>query len=135
MTAIGKTLEAYYKKIELNRSPVEEEQKQTGKLKLKLKMEEGKVVKVDDSLLLPDEKTKQKSVEKRDKPAEKKNVENGVEEKEKRQKVVNGTGIKKIVLTKESAKEEIESSDSDAAKKTVENGVEEKEKRQRVVNG
>ena len=28
-TAIGKTLEAYYKKIELNRSPVEEEQKQT----------------------------------------------------------------------------------------------------------
>ena len=54
-TAIGKTLEAYYKKIELNRSPVEEEQKQTGKLKLKLKMEEGKVVKVDDSGLLPDE--------------------------------------------------------------------------------
>merc|ERR1711879_166362 len=89
-TAIGKTLEAYYKKIELNRSPVEEEQKQTGKLKLKLKMEEGKVVKVDDSLLLPDEKTKQKSAEKRDKPAERKNVENGVEEREKRQKVVNG---------------------------------------------
>jgi len=54
-TAIGKTLEAYYKKIELNKSPVEEEQKQTGKLKLKLKMEEGKVVKVDDSGLLPDE--------------------------------------------------------------------------------
>ena len=53
-SAIGKTLEAYYKKIELNKSP-EEEQKQTGKLKLKLKMEEGKVVKVDDSGLLPDE--------------------------------------------------------------------------------
>ena len=54
-TAIGKTLEAYYKKIELNKSPEVEEQKQTGKLKLKLKMEEGKVVKVDDSGLLPDE--------------------------------------------------------------------------------
>ena len=45
-SAIGKTLEAYYKKNELNKSPIEEEQKQTGKLKLKLKMEEGKVVKV-----------------------------------------------------------------------------------------
>lgn len=54
-SAIGKTLEAYYKKNELNKSPIEEEQKQTGKLKLKLKMEEGKVVKVDDSGLLPDE--------------------------------------------------------------------------------
>jgi hypothetical protein len=54
-SAIGKTLEAYYKKNELNKSPIEEGQKQTGKLKLKLKMEEGKVVKVDDSGLLPDE--------------------------------------------------------------------------------
>ena len=62
-TAIGKTLEAYYKKIELNKSPVEEEQKQTGKLKLKLKMEEGKVVEVDDSGLLPGE-IKRKEAEK-----------------------------------------------------------------------
>ena len=49
-SAIGKTLEAYYKKNELNKSPIEEEQKQTGKLKLKLKMEEGKVVKVGKEL-------------------------------------------------------------------------------------
>ena len=53
-SSIGKTLETYYKKMETCKSP-DEEQKQTGKLKLKLRMEEGKVVKVDDSGLLPDE--------------------------------------------------------------------------------
>ena len=52
--SIGKTLQEYYKKIETCKSP-DEEQKQTGKLKLKLRMEEGKVVKVDDSGLLPGE--------------------------------------------------------------------------------
>ena len=62
-TAIGKTLEAYYKKNELSKSPAEEEQRQTGKLKLKLKMEEGKVVEVDDSGLLPGE-IKRKEAEK-----------------------------------------------------------------------
>merc|ERR1711970_1611533 len=74
---IGKTLQEYYKKVEDNKETLSKEDKskgetnkdaikalsikeepkiqQTGKLKLKLKMEEGKVVSVDDSGLLPDE--------------------------------------------------------------------------------
>jgi hypothetical protein len=60
-TAIGKTLENYYKNLE---EETEKQQQQAataaaaatgGRLKLKLRMEEGKVVKVDDSGLLPDE--------------------------------------------------------------------------------
>ena len=136
--AIVRTLDAYYKKnpeeVTGGKEKEEERNKQTGKLKLKLKMEEGKVVKVDDSLLLPDEKTKQKSAEKRDKPAEKKNVENGVEEREKRQKVVNGTGIKKIVLTKESAKEDIDSSDSDVSKKSSKKKEKSVEKEKAIID-
>ena len=72
--SIGKTLHDYYKKMENagGKSPdsvsigssggvsgPEEQQKQTGKLKLKLRMEEGKVVKVDDSGLLPGEPKQQ----------------------------------------------------------------------------
>ena len=129
--AIVRTLDAYYKKnpeeVTGGKEKEEERKKQTGKLKLKLKMEEGKVVKVDDSLLLPDEKTRQKS-------AEKKNMENGVEEREKRQKVVNGTGIKKIVLTKESAKEDIDSSDSDVAKKSSKKKEKSVEKEKAIID-
>ena len=46
--------------------PSEVAQPQTGKLKLKLRMEEGKVVKVDDSGLLPDEPDAKKSIKRED---------------------------------------------------------------------
>merc|ERR1719450_1484860 len=59
-TAIGRTLDNYYKKNDLLKSPEEEQKKQTGRLKLKLKMEEGKVIKVNDSLLLPDKSQKKR---------------------------------------------------------------------------
>jgi len=87
-TAIGKTLQEYYKKNELNKSPIEEEQKQTGKLKLKLKMEEGKVVKVDDSGLLPDEPDVKK--EDRKSPLERAiSAEKKIEEKHEKKSIDN----------------------------------------------
>ena len=66
-TAISKTLETYYKNLE------DEAEKQSsstkgGRLKLKLRMEEGKVVKVDDSGLLPDEPDIERRTPKLDEP-------------------------------------------------------------------
>ena len=66
-TAISKTLETSYKNLE------DEAEKQSsstngGRLKLKLRMEEGKVVKVDDSGLLPDEPDIERRTPKLDEP-------------------------------------------------------------------
>ena len=70
----------------------DEDKKQTGRLKLKLKMEEGKVVKVDDSQLLPDEPEKRNidrrySSEKREKSKDK--SENGSSDSRKNKKNKN----------------------------------------------
>ena len=106
-TAIGRTLDNYYKKNDLLKSPEEEKKKQTGRLKLKLKMEEGKVVKVNDSVLIPDKSQKKreerKSSDERDKSKEK---ETGQESK-KMKKAMNGV-----------LKDEAESCDSDSSKKS-----------------
>ena len=104
----------------MSRSP--EEKKQTGKLKLKLKMEEGKVVKVDDSQLLPDDPERRSSTE-REKSKEKV-LENG-----KGIKLQNGSAdLKKMVLCKENVKDELEASDSDASKKSDKSHKKSKEK-------
>merc|ERR1712157_79904 len=103
-TAIGRTLDNYYKKNGLPRSQEEEEdKKQTGRLKLKLKMEEGKVVKVDDSQLLPDEPEKRKIDRRysseRERERSKDKSENGSSDSKKTKK--NGhIDLKKIILCK-----------------------------------
>ena len=128
-TAIGRTLDNYYKKNGLSRSQDEEEdKKQTGRLKLKLKMEEGKVVKVDDSQLLPDEPEKRK-IDRRyssERERSKDKSENGSSDSRKSKK--NGhIDLKKIILCKEKVRDELDSSDSDASKKT-DRSIKKKEK-------
>ena len=128
-TAIGRTLDSYYKKNGLSRSEEEEEdKKQTGRLKLKLKMEEGKVVKVDDSQLLPDEPEKRKIDRRYSSEIEKsrENSENGSSDSRKTKK--NGhIDLKKIILCKEKVRDELDSSDSDASKKS-DRSIKKKEK-------
>ena len=101
-TAIGRTLDNYYKK---NKDQLQspEEKKQTGKLKLKLKMEEGKVVEVDDSQLLPNDPERRSSIE-----------------KERSKKLHNGSHLK----------DELISSDSDtASRKSVKLGKKSKQEK------
>ena len=128
-TAIGRTLDSYYKKNGLSRSEEEEEdKKQTGRLKLKLKMEEGKVVKVDDSQLLPDEPEKRKIDRRYSSEIEKSRdkSENGSSDSRKAKK--NGhTDLKKIIQCKEKVRDELDSSDSDASKKS-DRSIKKKEK-------
>ena len=128
-TAIGRTLDNYYRKNGLTRSQEEDEdKKQTGRLKLKLKMEEGKVIEVDDSQLLPDESEKRK-IDRRyssEKERSKERSENGSSDSRKNKK--NGqTDLKKMVLCKDKVRDELESSDSDASKKS-DKSVKKKEK-------
>jgi hypothetical protein len=66
-TAIGKTLETYYRNLE-EEADKQQQQQTGGRLKLKLRMEEGKVVKVDDSGLLPDEPERERRTPKLDEP-------------------------------------------------------------------
>ena len=129
-TAIGRTLDSYYKKNGLNACQEEEQEqkKQTGRLKLKLKMEEGKVVKVDDSLLLPDEPSKKK--EHRRSSADSVKSNGNSQESKKTKKVVNGSNeLKKIILYKKSVKDElVDSADSDSSRKSDRNHKKTKEK-------
>jgi hypothetical protein len=71
-SAIGKTLETYYKNLDEEAEKATTTQQQHassssgGRLKLKLRLEEGKVVKVDDSGLLPDEPDRERRTPKLD---------------------------------------------------------------------
>ena len=134
-TAIGRTLDNYYKKNGLTRSEEEDEdKKQTGRLKLKLKMEEGKVVKVDDSQLLPDEPEKRK-IDRRyssEREKSKDKSENGSSDSRKIKK--NGhIDLKKIILCKEKVRDELDSSDSDASKKS-DRSIKKKEKKKALID-
>ena len=136
-TAIGRTLDNYYKKNDLLKCPEEEQQKQTGRLKLKLKMEEGKVVEVDDSLLLPGDAEKKK-IERRpsdDRESSKERaVENGKQSEnnndiKKNKKIPTASSdLKRLVLCKEKVIDELDSSDSDASKKSDRSSKKGKEK-------
>ena len=92
---------------DLLKSPEEEQKKQTGRLKLKLKMEEGKVIKVNDSLLLPDKSQKKREERKSSDEKDKSKEKEISQESKKSKKALNGAH-----------KDDAESCDSDSSKKS-----------------